>query len=297
MTVADRLVLGTVALGLPYGVAVNSAARTLPESDGVSQLIGQAITAGIPAFDTAPSYGMAEQRLGQFLPREGGQVWTKLSNLAADANLAQAAEQSLSLSLARLGRSRVDCLQWHNWQAELGQSAAFLSLWSRLREDPRVIRLGASTYGVTDALVAVRSGLFDQIQIEWNLLNQGVLDTIAEEADERGVRLALRSVFLQGVLTDKGRTLPPSLEGLSAPRTRAANLAKRLGLSLNALALRAALDHPAQPRVLVGPDRPQQLDEILSHAALPPLPVAALRELSELDLAGDPVTDPRTWRF
>jgi aryl-alcohol dehydrogenase-like predicted oxidoreductase len=297
MSAIDRLVLGTVALGLPYGVALQGDSRQLADQNEVGALIEQAVAAGITNFDTAPSYGLAEERLGRFLPADHGSVWTKLSNLPVDGGLAQAAERSLVQSLSRLNRDRIDCLQWHNWQATLAESTAFRSLWSELRADPRIASLGASTYGVDDALAAVRSGLFEQVQIEWNLLNQGVLDAVAEEAANLAVTLALRSVFLQGVLTEKGGFLPSALAGLAAPRARAAALAARFGLTLNALALRAALDHPARPRVLIGPDRPQQLAEILTHTALSPIPADVLAELRQLDLAENPLTDPRTWRF
>jgi 1-deoxyxylulose-5-phosphate synthase len=297
MSTTARLVLGSVALGLPYGVAPQGDSREVAPEKQVRALVEATVAAGITVFDTAPSYGLAEQRLGLMLPQHGATLWTKLSNLPVDGDLGQRAEQSLTESLVRLNRDHLDCLQWHNWTAPLVASRQFRALWERLRDDPRIGRLGASTYGAEDALAAIRSGLFDQIQIEWNLLNQTVLDTVAGEAAERNVSVALRSVFLQGVLTAKGEILPPALARLAEPRRRAERLATGCGLPLNALALRAALDHPAQPLVLIGPDRLSQLREILDHAGLPPLPASALEELRELDLAGAPETDPRTWHF
>jgi aryl-alcohol dehydrogenase-like predicted oxidoreductase len=297
MSAVERLVLGSVALGLPYGIAAPAEKRRTAPEEEVRAIVEDAVAAGVAAFDTAPSYGLAESRLGRLLSRQNGAVWTKLSNLPTDDSLVQAAEQSLARSLAHLNRPRIDCLQWHNWRAELAESPEFRALWSGLRDDPRIGSLGASTYGVGDALAAVRSGLFEQIQIEWNLFNQGVLDAVAGEAAQRGVRLAVRSVFLQGVLTARGATLPPALAGLAEPRRGAERLAAEWGLALNGLALRAALDHPARPLVLIGPDRLWQLREMLQHAGLAPLPAQVFDELRRLDLAGDPLTDPRTWRF
>lgn len=297
MSSIDRLVLGTVALGLPYGVATSAAQRTLPNEADVQILIEHAAASGIATFDTAPSYGLAEERLGTHLPEGVGAVWTKLSNLTVDDSLAAAAKISIQHSLRNLNRPTITCLQWHNWQAHLAQSPHFLQVWAELRNDARIGSLGASTYGVIDALAAVRSGLFDQIQIEWNLLNQSVLNSVASEAHQRGITLALRSVFLQGVLTTKGERLPTSLTGLIAPRQKAERLALEHGLSLNALALRAALDHPARPMVLVGPDRLEQLSEILEHSALPQLSSNCLTAVADLDLGGDPQTDPRTWKI
>jgi aryl-alcohol dehydrogenase-like predicted oxidoreductase len=137
--------------------------------------------------------------------------------------------------------------------------------------------------------------LFQVVQVEWNLLNQCVLDEIADASVAAGVTVTVRSVFLQGVLTPKGAALPPHLRDLAAPRARAEQAAASLGIPLNALALRAALGHPARPLVIVGPDREDQLDEIAEHARMGPLDQATLRQLTRLDVGGD-LVDPRTWR-
>lgn len=291
-----RLVVGTAALGLPYGLPHpgESAPRLMDAADA-GALIRAAENAGVGAFDTAPAYGLAEARLGAALtPR--AQVWTKVSRPPDGTKDPDFAQRSLAQSLTALRRTRIDLLQWHNWTAALGhQTDAFAAQWQSLARDPRVAALGATTYGPDDALAAVTSALFAVVQVEWNLLNQGVVAHIAAAAIRHDVKIAVRSVFLQGVLTERGEQLPAHLAGLAGARAHAADLARSWDMSLHALALRAALDHPAVTWVLIGLDGREQLDEALAVAAMRPLSDEQRASLAALDLGGAAVTDPRTW--
>jgi aryl-alcohol dehydrogenase-like predicted oxidoreductase len=163
-----------------------------------------------------------------------------------------------------------------------------------LREDPRIVSLGASTYGPDDAEAAMESGWFDLVQIEWNLLNQGVLRRLARVGQD-GPLLALRSVFLQGVLTDRWQRLPDHLAGLAEALAQISREAAEFGWSVATLALRAALDQAGVSRVVIGLHNEEELCQALSVAAMPPLSAERLSRLESFDRAGDPVTDPRTW--
>jgi aryl-alcohol dehydrogenase-like predicted oxidoreductase len=230
-------------------------------------------------FDTAPAYGESELRLGRAL-RSRGRVWTKVA--AGDPSA------SLDASLARLQRSSVQLLQWHNWTSALADDAAWVRAWSALRGDPRVERLGATTYGVADAVAAAGSGLFDVVQCEFNVLNQRVVSALAGKP----IAVAVRSVLLQGALTDEGRALPDK-PALRTGVERAHAVARG---QLTRFALRAALEHAAIAHVLVGIDRQQQLDEAIAIATGEPLSQDQREAIASLDLGGDPACDPRTWR-
>ena len=142
----------------------------------------------------------------------------------------------------------------------------------------------------------MKSGLFDLVQIEWNLLNQSVLNAVQDLAAMHNVKIALRSIFLQGVLTSKGNNLPNDLSGLILPRAHAVDLAQEIGMPLNALALRAALDNGAASYVLVGPDHVSQLEEIIEHAKLKELNADNLKSIEKLNIDNCRLVDPRSWQ-
>jgi aryl-alcohol dehydrogenase-like predicted oxidoreductase len=296
----DRLVFGTASLGLDYGLArpgAEGARNSMPARADALALVRAAHARGLRVFDTAPAYGESEERLGAALEGLTAEVWTKVGRVErVDESLSGTLERSLDESLGKLRRARVELLQWHNWTAQLGQSAHFRAAWERLARDPRVGALGATTYGVEDAQAAVESGLFQWVQVEWNLLRPMVIDRVGPLARARGVQMSVRSVYLQGALTDEGRKLP-ALPTLEAAVQRARGLASAHGIGLTRLALRAALEHRYIARVLVGIDRVEQVDEALAVAAGAALPEALRASLAGLDLGGDPSADPRTWKL
>lgn len=276
----SKLVFGAASLGMSYGLPrSDTEGQRAPSDADAAQLIEHALALGITTFDTAPAYGQSEARLGSTLGARG-RVWTKVAS--GDPS------SSLDASLARLQRPRVELLQWHNWTAAFAHDSAWSAAWTRLRGDGRVERLGATTYGVADAVAAAESGLFDVVQCEFNLLNRSVVNALSGTR----VEVAVRSVFLQGALTDEGRVLPDSAalrDGVARARAIAS------GTGLTRLALRGALDHPRIAHVLVGIDRASQLDEAVRISDGAPLSAEDHARVAALDLGGDPATDPRTW--
>jgi aryl-alcohol dehydrogenase-like predicted oxidoreductase len=289
----SRMVLGTVALGTPYGIGD----KQVPDIIEVAKLFQLASNAGICRLDTAPSYGIAEGLVGTYATQLGFRIWTKLSNIPLDNKAYKSAQESIKRSVQALHQDEIDYLQWHNWTVDLQENPYFLKIWKDVKENFQINNLGASTYGIENAMAAVKSGLFDLVQIEWNLLNQSVLDAVGHEAEKRGVKLALRSIFLQGVLTDKGENLSVPLIKLKDFRQKAKIMASEFGLTLNALALRSALDHPMMPLVLVGPDRLVQLQEICHDAQLPSISSEISIKIRELTVPDVSLVDPRMWNF
>lgn len=292
----SRLVVGTAPLGLAYGIGRDGhPPELLPEARAVA-VMRHALSLGVCVFDTAPAYGVAEQRVGLALADADAEVWTKAGHGVTDGTQLEGyVLPRLAASLTALGTSRVALLQWHNWTASLAHDEAFLALWRGLAADARVGALGATTYGPDDALAAVDSGLFSLVQMEWNVLNQATLLRIGQRARTRGVRVALRSVLLQGVLTASGAALPPHLVALAPHRARAAALAESVGLDLGSFAIRAALDQPNTDHVLVGVDGEEQLEHAVRAARAPALSAAVLAEIAALHADGA-LTDPRAWK-
>ncbi len=290
-----RLVVGTAALGLAYGLANADGSNAAPDEATATALLRAAWAAGIPSFDTAPAYGEAEVRLGRAMPVDGA-VWTKFDRRLHAGSLPAALAESLAGSLQRLARRNVDVFHWHNWTREAGEEAGFAQAWPALAADSRYGRLACSTYGIEDALAAVTSGWFSLVQVEANILNRSVLRAIAAAAARtRSVTIAVRSVFLQGVLTPKGAQLPTALAGLQAARARCLAVAESLAIPLHHLALRALLDDAAIGHVLIGIDRPQQLDDALAAADAEALPMGVSELLAGCEPTDLTLTDPRTW--
>ena len=61
-----KLCLGTVQLGLPYGITNNN--NRIKEGD-VEEILFEASKQGINTLDTAHSYGCSEEFIGRFWPK------------------------------------------------------------------------------------------------------------------------------------------------------------------------------------------------------------------------------------
>ena len=125
------------ALGLG-GSALGNLYATVAEDDALG-VVTEALDAGIRYFDTAPAYGygVSEQRIGSGLARAGADdvviatkvgwrldpaigssdwgIWADAPALEVSMDFSsQAVKKSISESLARLGRERVDILWIHD---------------------------------------------------------------------------------------------------------------------------------------------------------------------------------------
>jgi aryl-alcohol dehydrogenase-like predicted oxidoreductase len=285
-----ELVIGSVQLGLPYGIANRSGK---PERDVALRLVRQAADAGIGQFDTARAYGDAEERLGEALSgRRAVQTITKLSPLAgipqdADRAVVRAAvDASIEGSLKALRLTQLPCLLLHR-AAHL--TAFGGAVWERLiehLEDGTVLSLGVSVQSPPEALQALTHGDVRHIQLPFNLLDwrwreAGVLAALAERP---AVTVHARSVFLQGLLAANDAALWPRIPGVD-PRGILSWLhetAIAIGREGAAdLALAFARGQSWIDGVVVGMETLDQLDANLRLATRPPLSAHACAEIEK----------------
>ena len=190
-----RLSLGTAQWGAGYGVT-NRRGR-LSDAE-LADIVEVASAAGITCVDTAAGYGDAQERLRQWAP--AFDVTTKVAG-ADPVTLVDRVEGAC----AALGRATVDALLLHDWDsldAEERQAAS--RELEACRADARVTRVGVSAYdaaAVADA--RDRFTVLGQVQVPANALDRRLDDsTVLRDLAERGVRVQVRSAFLQGLLLD-----------------------------------------------------------------------------------------------
>ncbi len=269
------------------------------------QTIQKAYELGIRYFDTAPLYGrgLSEIRLGlglHPLPRADYAISTKVGYVAEpdltpeqtdkgfwagglDFRLtsdysADATERSLSDSLLRLGKSRIDIVLIHDvdvWThgtrdaferryAE-AMSGAYPAL-AKLRDQGMI---GAIGVGINEADVAarfVRDGDFDCVMLagRYTLLEQGALDDYLPEAERRSVGTLLAGPFNSGVLAAKSddegtynyAKTPPDVRERVA---RIREVCRAHGTSLHEAAIQFPLWHSSVASVVPGMVRPEEV--------------------------------------
>ncbi len=288
------LALGTVELGMPYGLGLPA-----PPDDGTCiRFLRQAIDSGIGLLDTAAAYGRSEELIGRALTGLGQRpvVATKVSLRAAGGTtpltgraLVAHVEASVCRSLRLLGTDSLDLLQLHSAE-DTCVTDELLALAGDLTRRGWVRYWGVSTYGEAAPLEALGyPDRFRALQVAYNLLDRRLDDRVLPACARLGVGVIFRSVLLQGVLSDRWRQLPPHLAPLQTAAQAAAALAQQSGMTLAELAVRFALHHPHAHTVLFGSTSPAELAANLRAVAAGPLPAdlaAAVRlvEVSDTDL-------------
>jgi aryl-alcohol dehydrogenase-like predicted oxidoreductase len=290
------LALGTVALGLDYGI--REAGDGKPARHDAITLIHAACDAGINLFDTAPAYGVAESVLGEALAAYPDcHIATKVilpPQAATDTALRQSVLHSIDQSRSALGRDCLTILQVHNLLEQQAAQPALRDVLLDARSSGRVAFLGASVYTEQEALAAIASGWVDVLQVAFNLLDQRMAQRVFAAAEEKGVGILSRSAFLKGALTPRARMLPAALSPL---RHAVEKLTVQMDVGLEQLpaaALQFCLGEERISAVLIGPGNLPELETALEQAErrlTPTLQQAALG----FALNEPALVDPRLW--
>jgi 1-deoxyxylulose-5-phosphate synthase len=300
----SALALGTVELGLDYGIAAPGEFGRPSEAEAI-RLVHTALDAGINLIDTARAYGESEALLGRALSGRRAQVVlaSKVRTQRDDGSspggeeLRHMMEQSLETSLTLLQTDYLDLWQIHNVDpALLAYHDVIAEVFEVARRSGKVRAVGGSTYGVEAPLAALESDLFDMLQVTYSVLDQRLADRFFPLAAERNVGVLVRSILLKGALTSRGDYLPDHLAALRARSRQFRSLIAESGLSASPVqaAVAFGLVHPQIHSVLVGVRSEWELREALG-AIVVRLPDALLDQLYRLRLDDAELLNPGTW--
>ena len=272
------IAFGGVEIGLPYGPGIHSEKDMLQDNEAISLLL-QALDSGVNFFDTARMYGKSEALIGKAFAkrREEVVICTKCRHLRAPSGnlpegktLAKMIRESLEESLQALGMGEVDVLMLHQADLEILQHETVCRTFEDIKKAGLARAIGASTYSVEESATAINSGIWEVIQLPFNLLDQRQ-GKVFEMGAAKGVGIVVRSVLLRGMLSERGKNLQAPLANIEKHIAKYADLAVKEGLSLPEYATRFVLDQENVSSALVGIDKPIYLEKALETASRPAL--------------------------
>lgn len=306
-TPAKRFVMGTVQLGLSYGIS-----RAQTDSPEERQaMIKTAIANGCAWIDTARAYGDSERVIGETLATGWAgrsRVITKLDRLAGltDADpateWAMATEMSVMRSCVELRVPRLDTVLLHRTDHLTVANGAVWDRLCALQDQGRIGRLGVSVQSPEELDRVLDVPRVVHVQLPCNILDarwQPMLDRVTERRVVARLVVHVRSVYLQGLLLS-GADDDWQRAGVDDPaaiRQWLARMATECGRdSIADLCLAWAQAQGWIDGIVVGADNMMQLDQNLVLFGKPPLtqPQVALIEGSRPVIA--PTTlDPACW--
>lgn len=266
--------IGTAGLAKPY------AGYDPPSREDAVGLLLYAFGQGIRFADTAPAYG-SEGIVGEALRQwKGEHIAVASKCVGGPRGLMGDAAKLLEIQRLRFAIGQpVDVMQLHN------ATAADLEYLSPVSASALAVRggmvgaIGASVYGVGDALAAIRHPLVDWIQVAYSVPDQ-CMDLVMREAREQGKRTIVRSVLLRGRIGE---------------RAEVKRWAASFGMTVAIAAIRFVCSHSCADVVLVGARTRIEVREAVVAWEEGPLPPEALGAAQALATDDPDVIDPRRW--
>jgi len=270
----------------------------------------RSVELGCTFFDTALGYGegRAERLLGRILANHRGRKlyvatkippknrqWPALAEHTPDEVFpADHVRASTETSLENLGIDAVDLQQFHVWH----DAWATDDRWHRIVDDlkteglARGVGISLNRWEPANGIAALRTGLFDSVQVVYNLFDQDPEDELFPVCRELDIAVIARVPFDEGGLTgtlrrdsawpdEDWRSLYFTPEVLVETLDRAARIEEDLpaGMTLPELALRFVLANQEVSTVIPGMRRPRHVEANLDVSDGQPLPSALLDRL------------------
>lgn len=251
-----KLSLGTVQLGMQYGIA-----RDLRPSLSESlDILEYACQHGITTFDTANAYGDSENILGNFFKNHSTDrtayfIVSKtppkcLDNIPQKEYLS-VLEHNLEESLGKLQCGYIDSYLFHT------SSYAFdlekLSALYELKKSANIKHCGISVYSPQEAVSAIESSLIDFVQLPFNLFDHRFYDSgVFKLAKEKNITVHVRSVFLQGLFAMDLNNIPPFLSEAVPPLAELNKICSAHHISKLELAMGFVKKFPEISHIVIG---------------------------------------------
>jgi aryl-alcohol dehydrogenase-like predicted oxidoreductase len=158
--------------------------------DEAARVLGAALDLGITFFDTAPSYGLSEERIGRHLShRRGDFVLSTKGGYGVEGVADWTGEvvtRGIDAALVRMRTDVIDVFHLHSCDAATALRADIVGA---LEEARRAGKIRVAAYsGENEALdAAVDSGAFGSVQCSVNLADQRSLGGAIARASARGM--------------------------------------------------------------------------------------------------------------
>lgn len=256
-----KIALGTVQFGQRYGVS-NSRGQ-VPVSE-VIDILNSAQSCGADTIDTAASYGTSEEVLGEI----GVEKWRVISKLpplpAYKVDVEQWVRDQIHGSLHRLRLESLDGMLLHRPSDLLGNEGDAYRIALRDAKSAGLIKsVGVSIYRPEELDAICAQWRPDLIQAPCSILDRRLIQSgWLQRLQKMGVRVHVRSAFLQGLLLMRADRLPAYFAPWSNLLDRWAKWCEKQNITPLQGALGYVSSLPGIERVVLGVDSLAQFHDI-----------------------------------
>jgi aryl-alcohol dehydrogenase-like predicted oxidoreductase len=297
----SHITMGTVQLGLPYGIANKTG---IPDSKSAEQILNLAYDNGINTFDTAKVYGNSEAVIGKWIRERSPEVniitkiSSELDSISDIREFKLKLRTSIEDSLQKLSISTLWGLFFHSISTLKRFPHEALDIMTEMKKDGMCNNIGVSVYSSGEAVYALSFNEINCIQVPVNILDQRFL-TIGMQSlyKEKECFLFARSILLQGLLCLDSQEADLKIPGAGQYLNALKKLSKDYGISIQEMAIKFVQGHKFIHSLVLGMETPEQLENNLTNIRSNDLPEALVNEIKlKFDSVPANINDPRTWQ-
>lgn len=300
----SQLTLGTVQLGLDYGVS-NSGG--IPDEQEIQRMLNYALEAGITTWDTARQYGTSEQVLGTFLEKTPERNSVNLvskfkisaTNLDSPERAWKEVFESVTQSLTTLGIDKLPVAMLHKGDEPIQKVMKILpGIIRRLKEEGMIAIGGLSAYFPEDVHWFLEEEEIQATQVPLNIFDQRLVKGgWLTELKKREKLVFVRSLFLQGLFFMQPEQLTGNLKSAQPYLRALQELATEAEMSIAQLAFSFVRDLPGVSSIVFGAINEQQIRDNVALLNGPSIPSELIKKSSELFLNIDEIIlTPGKWQ-
>jgi aryl-alcohol dehydrogenase-like predicted oxidoreductase len=260
--VKSKLSLGTAQFGYDYGISNQTGRIEISEA---SAIINFARKMEIRTIDTAINYGESEICLGSIGVNEF-EVITKLPDVPeGEIYLEHWVENQINSSLSRLGIEQLQAVLFHRSAQILDVGGnEIMNVLEKLKQTGRIKQIGVSIYSPNELEALISKYKIDIIQVPMSVFDRRLEQSgWLRKLKDLGIEVHARSVFLQGLLLLKRKSLPVRFKAWENVFNQWHNwLDARSEVSATEVCLGYIHNKVEVSKVIVGVDNLKQFEEL-----------------------------------
>ncbi len=290
MIPTGKIILGTVQVGLTYGINNLSGKVSVPE---LRSILDHAKLNGIDTLDTAVAYGDSEEQIGAYhsVTDSTFKIITKVDRPLGD-NWAEVFHGSLE----RLGIPIIDTIMFHSLQAYQHSKPRFPDI---LKKGRNVFfkGIGVSVYTNEELEALIGESDVDVVQMPFNLLDNASLRAdVLIKLKEDGKIIHARSIFLQGLFYKDLRYIPRALASLKSYLQDIHRIAISENTELNALAIQYVCSKEYIDGIVIGVDNIRQLERNIQALNME-INKRAFEKVDSIRVNDPNLLNPQLWKI
>lgn len=286
----NKFILGTVQMGLPYGINNSEGQISL---DNSLAILNHAYDSGIEILDSAEAYGNAHEVIGEFHKQylnKRFKIITKLPNQPKEDIL-----KKVDTYLNQLGVNQLHGLLFHSFSSYKSGEAHFKTL-RKLKFEGKIKNIGVSVYTNAEIDEVLLDDEVSIIQAPFNLLdNNNLRAEVFGKAKAKGKIIHTRSALLQGLFFKSPTDSNNVVKNLKNELLFLKEISKGDDIPISSLALNYCLDQQNIDNVLIGVDSLIQLKDNLNATTFK-LNIAVLEKIDSIKVKNLDFLNPSLWK-